>query len=97
MHRLPTTFQVDGTAIRKRRKELGLGRNECANEAGISGPYLTQLETGARRDMRPPTYARLRTVLRVPADDARLLAPSGVPQREEPDGRHEGAARQDDA
>ncbi|MFI8294482.1 helix-turn-helix domain-containing protein [Streptomyces nigra] len=95
MHRLPATFQVDGTAIRKRRKELGLGRNECAKEAGISGPYLTQLETGARRDMRPPTYARLRTVLDVPADDERLLDPSEKPARKEADARHEGAPRQD--
>lgn len=91
MHRLPTTFEVDGTAIRTRRKELGFSRDECATNAGISGPYLSQLENGARRDMRPPTYARLRTVLRVPADDERLLAPTAEPQREEPDARHEGA------
>ena len=93
MHRPPATFQVDGTAIRTRRKELGLGRNECAKEAGISGPYLTQLETGVRRDMRPPTYARLRTVLDVPADDVRLLAPSEEPPGEETDARHDGAPR----
>ncbi|WP_435215808.1 helix-turn-helix domain-containing protein [Streptomyces sp. bgisy034] len=91
MHRPPATFQVDGTAIRTRRKALGLSRDDCAARAGISGPYLSQLENGARRDMRPPTYARLRTVLRVPADDERLLAPSGEPTREDPHARHEGA------
>ena len=92
MHRPPATYQVDGTAIRTRRKELGLSRDTCAARAGISGPYLSQLETGARRDMRPPTYKRLRTVLRVPADDERLLAPSEEPTREENHGRHDGAA-----
>ncbi|MFD0437065.1 helix-turn-helix domain-containing protein [Streptomyces chartreusis] len=95
MHRPPATFQVDGTAIRTRRKDLGLSRDDCAARAGISGPYLSQLETGARRDMRPPTYARLRTVLRVPADDERLLAPFEEPTREEPHARHEGAPQQD--
>ena len=95
MHRPPATFQVDGTAIRTRRKALGLSRDDCAARAGISGPYLSQLENGTRRDMRPPTYARLRTVLRVPADDERLLAPSEEPTREEPHARHEGAPQQD--
>ncbi|MFR0351834.1 helix-turn-helix domain-containing protein [Streptomyces sediminimaris] len=96
MHRLPTTFQVDGTAIRTRRKELGLSRDDCATGAGISGPYLSQLENGARRDMRPPTYTRLRSVLDVPADDTRLLAPTEEPRRKEPDARPEGAPRRDE-
>jgi transcriptional regulator with XRE-family HTH domain len=72
--------------------ELGLTRDACAEVAGISGPYLSQLETGARRDMRPPTYKRLRTALQIQQDDRRLLAP------EEQHGKdthacHEGAAR----
>ncbi|MET8826017.1 helix-turn-helix domain-containing protein [Streptomyces sp. NPDC004610] len=76
MEQPPTTFQVDGAAIRTRRKELGLSRDDCAQQAGISGPYLSQLETGARRDMRPPTYTRLRTALQVQPDDGLLLAPA---------------------
>lgn len=96
MHRPATTYQVDGTAIRTRRKELGLSRNDCARKAGISGPYLSQLETGARRDLRPPTYKRLRTVLNVPADDRRLLAPDEGQQGQESDARHEGTSGEDD-
>jgi transcriptional regulator with XRE-family HTH domain len=77
MHRPPATFQVEGTAIRTRRMELGLTQVECAARARISRPYLSQLESGARRDMQPPTYQRLRTVLRVSATNRRLLAPEG--------------------
>ncbi|MET7475121.1 helix-turn-helix transcriptional regulator [Streptomyces sp. NPDC005648] len=90
MHRPPATFQVDGTAIRTRRMELGLTRNDCARKAGISGPYLSQLETGARHTLRPPTYKRLRTVLDVPATDRRLLAPAEEQQEQESDARHIG-------
>src|SRR5687767_5928953 len=95
MHKPPATYQVDGTAIRTRRMTLGLTLADCARQARISKPYLIQLETGARQRMRPPTYKRLRTVLDVPADDKRLLAPSEEPPRKESDARHEGAPRPD--
>lgn len=93
MHRPPATYRVEGTAIRARRMDLGLSQAECASRAGITRPYLSQLETGAREHMWPPTYKRLRTVLDVPAEDPRLLAPSEEQHRKEPDGRHEGAPR----
>lgn len=94
MHRPPATFQVDGAAIRTRRKELGLSRNQCAEAAGITGPYLSQLETGARRDMRPPTYTRLRTALQIQTADRRLLLPEPEEQHgKEPDAPEEGDAR----
>ncbi|MFC7983871.1 helix-turn-helix domain-containing protein [Streptomyces sp. NPDC057336] len=94
MERPQPTIPVDGAEIRTRRKELGLSRDECAEAAGISGPYLSQLETGARRAMRPPTYKRLRTVLQIQQDDHQLLAPPEEPEhRKDTDGRHEGAGR----
>lgn len=91
MHRPPATFQVDGTAIRTRRMDLGLTQDECAARARITRPYLSQLETGARQSMQPPTYKRLRTVLRVPVEDRRLLAPTEeAPPKES--NAHEGPA-----
>lgn len=89
----PATFQVDGAAIRTRRKELGLTRNQCANKASITGPYLSQLENGTRRDMRPPTYQRLRTALQIQPDDSRLLAPPEDQPRKDSNARHNGAPR----
>lgn len=80
MERPPATYQVNGAAIRTRRKELGMGLTECAAAAGISRPYLDQLELGHRRHPRPPIYAALRTALRV-TDDS-LLAKEDKPSKE---------------
>ncbi|NUO43708.1 MAG: helix-turn-helix transcriptional regulator [Streptomyces sp.] len=93
MHRPPTTYQVDGAAIRTRRMDLGLTQSECAAQAGITREYLSQLETGARRDMRPPTYQRLRSALKSKRSDRLLLTPSKEQQREEPDAPDEGTPR----
>ncbi|HZF92018.1 helix-turn-helix transcriptional regulator [Streptomyces sp.] len=93
MHRPLPTYQVDGAAIRTRRKELGLTRNQCARKAGITGPYLSQLENGDRRDMRPPTYQRLRTALRIQPDDESLLASPEEQHGKDSHGSHDGAAR----
>ncbi|WP_030569730.1 helix-turn-helix domain-containing protein [Streptomyces aureocirculatus] len=89
MHRPPATYLVDGTAIRTRRMDLGMSQVDCAARVGISRPYLSQLETGHRDSVRPPTYKRLRTVLDVPDDDDRLLAEEAA--REEAHGRRHGS------
>lgn len=70
-----TTYQVDGAEIRTRRMELGLSQAECAARARIARPYLSQIETGSRRYLRPPTYKALRAALALPNTDSRLLAP----------------------
>ena len=93
MDRPQPTFQVDGAAIRTRRKDLGMSLATCAQAAGISKSYLTELEVGVKQHMRPPTYAGLRTALEIQPDDRQLLAPLEERHRKEPDGRQEGAAR----
>ena len=76
MERPPaTTYLVKGAAIRIRRKELGLSQAQCAAAAGISRPYLSQLETGVRQHATPPTYTALRTALQLACHDRRLLDP----------------------
>lgn len=88
------TYQVDGAKIRNRRMQLGLTLRECARQAGISHSYLSEIETGLKGDMRPPTYAGLRTTLQIQADDRRLLLPTPEEQhRKDTHGRHEGAPR----
>ncbi|MFG2269077.1 helix-turn-helix domain-containing protein [Streptomyces chartreusis] len=91
MERPQPTIPVDGAAIRTRRKQLGLSRDQCATKAQISGPYLSQLENGVRREMRPPTYKRLRTALQIQQDDNSLLAPSEEQHRKDPHAGSEGA------
>lgn len=93
MERPHTTYQVEGAAIRTRRKELGLTRNQCAEAAGITGPYLSQLENGVRRDMRPPTYQRLRTALQIQPGDHQLLTPAEEQHGKGDHARHEGNPR----
>lgn len=84
MHQ-PTTFTVDGDAIRKERKQAGLEINELAKLAGISPRYLCHLENGTRERMRPRRYAALRTALKT--TDERLLAPQRTnTPKEHPDG-----------
>lgn len=77
MHRPPATFQVNGAAIRATRKRQGLGIRETAEAAGISRSYLQRLETGFRREMRPPRFAALRAALG--ADEDALLSPNEEP------------------
>lgn len=82
MHRTPPTYEVSGTEIRKTRMELGINIAELAGQAGLSDSYLRQLETGHKRNMRPPAYSALRTALGLAPGSERILAPQGPPDRE---------------
>lgn len=94
MDRPQPTYQVDGAEIRKRRMELGMTLRECARQAGISHSYLSEVETGLKKDLRPPKYAGLRTTLQIQPNDRRLLTPTPQEQhRKDPDGCHEGTPR----
>lgn len=89
-----TTYQVDGAEIRTRRKELGMSQAECAATARIARPYLSQIENGTRRHLRPPTYQALRTTLQIARNDRRLLVDTGDRYRKERNGSpHEAEAR----
>lgn len=71
MHQ-PPTFEVDGDAIREERMQAGREISELAERAGISRRYLSHLENGTRKHMRPSRYTALRTALNI--TDDRLLA-----------------------
>lgn len=73
MEDLPSTFEVLGAHIRKRRMQLGMEARDLAAKAGISRRYLNHLENGTRTRMRPRRYTDLRTALS--ATDTDLLAP----------------------
>lgn len=74
MHQPPTTFQVDGAAIRTKRMQAGLEARQLADTVGITASYLRKLETGTRKHLRPGKYIRLRAAL--DATDSELLAPT---------------------
>ncbi|UNZ20570.1 helix-turn-helix transcriptional regulator [Streptomyces sp. 891-h] len=73
MEQPPATYQVNGAAVRHIRMRHGLDQKQAARAAGITASYLSRLETGTRTQMRPDTYAALRTALC--ATDDQLLAP----------------------
>jgi transcriptional regulator with XRE-family HTH domain len=57
-----------GEAIQRRRGELGLSRRELAEAAGLSYPYLSELETGRKRGS-PDSLRALAAALGVGQDD----------------------------
>ncbi|WP_082952546.1 A1S_2505 family phage non-structural protein [Mycolicibacter sinensis] len=57
-----------GERIKRRREELGMDRNALAEAAGISYPYISQLETGYRNASHPKQLA-IASALGVGLDD----------------------------
>ncbi|MGQ5576698.1 helix-turn-helix domain-containing protein [Streptomyces sp. ECR3.8] len=74
MHQ-PQTYEVDGDAIREERMQAGLTQTELAEQAGISQRFVSHLETGTRKRMKPKTYRRLREALQVPDSRIRRMPP----------------------
>lgn len=79
MHQ-PPTYEVDGDAIREERMRAGLETSQLAEDAGISRRYLSHLENGTRRNMRPRSYTALRVALNI--NDDRLLSMRGDDSKE---------------
>ncbi|MFD7416841.1 helix-turn-helix domain-containing protein [Kitasatospora purpeofusca] len=68
-----SNVEVDGPAIRRIRKLSGLDMRTLADQVGITANYLSRIETGSRRMVRPSVYVALRRQLGASDDD--LLAP----------------------
>jgi transcriptional regulator with XRE-family HTH domain len=81
MHQ-PTTFEVDGDAIREERMQAGMSRKDLADLVRVTERYISHLENGTRNRMRPAPYKRLRTALR--ASDARLRRTPPRPTEDPP-------------
>lgn len=80
MHQAPTTFEVDGIAIREKRMTAGIETAELAAVTGISVRFLNHLQSGTRTRIRPKRYAALRKALN--ANEKELLAPTtGPPEK----------------
>lgn len=69
--------QVHGPAIRAIREALNLAQNDVAAEAGISAPYLSQIEKGIRESVSEDTFRGLVKALRV-RDKRALIATTCV-------------------
>lgn len=75
-----STVEVNGAEIRRLRKRSGLDMDVLAERIGISANYLSRIETGTRRRVRPSVYGALRTALTAGTDE--LLADSEKPKQQ---------------
>lgn len=73
--------QEIGLAIRRQRESLGLSQRTLARRAGVSQPYLSQLETDARRRVSVGILRRLADALGVPINHFVDGEPAGLPRR----------------
>lgn len=64
---------VLGRRLRTLRKAKGWSQDDLARRVKLTKPYLSMLETGARRQPSLPTLVRLAKALGVPVTD--LLGP----------------------
>lgn len=81
MHQ-PTTFAVDGDAIREERKRAGMSRAELADLVGVTERLIGHWETGTRYRLRKPSYVALRAALK--ASDERLRRKPPRPTEDPP-------------
>jgi len=74
MHQAKPTFEVDGAALRRFRMQAGLNIAQLAAATGISASYLSHIEVGSRRRMRPASFAAVRDHLGATTEDL-ILGP----------------------
>lgn len=67
--------RVHGAGIKAIREALGLGQAAVAAEAGISVPYLSQIENNVRLSVGEDTFAGLTRALRVRDKRALMATP----------------------
>lgn len=73
MQPIPSGVPVAGDLVRERRQLKGLTVRSLAELAGMSAPYLSQIETGAKATVGPPTFVRLCDALGIAEKDRRTL------------------------
>lgn len=67
--------RVHGAGIKAIREALGLGQADVAGEAGISVPYLSQIEGGKRKSVGEDVFTGLVKALRVRDKRALMATP----------------------
>lgn len=67
-------IDVHGPATRAIREALGIAQADLASEAGISRPYMNQIESGARTSVSPQVFDAISSSLRL--KDKRAIMPA---------------------
>lgn len=77
MSSTPTTFEVNGYAIRELRMRSGLGVAELAAQIGVQRPYVAKIELGHSRRVSPKVFNSLLAALTIQDRRALLANPHG--------------------
>lgn len=75
----PTTIEVNGFAYREIRMRSGVDIAPCADDIGISRPYLARIELGDRVRVSPPVFAGMIRALQIGDRRAILANPHTAP------------------
>lgn len=72
-----TSIEVNGFALREIRMRSGIEIAPCAEQIGISRPYLAHIELGSRVRVRPTVFAGMLRALQITDRRALLADPHG--------------------
>lgn len=75
----PPNIEINGFAFRELRIRSGMDIAPCAEQIGISRPYLARIEYGERVRVSPPVFTAMLRVLQITDRRALLADPHGEP------------------
>lgn len=73
MQTIPSGVPIAGDLVREKRQLAGLTVRGLAELAGMSAPYLSQIETGAKATVGQPMFVKICDALGVAEKDRRTL------------------------
>lgn len=73
---IPTTFEVDGAALRRTRMQAGLGIRELAERVPCDRSYISALENGLRSNVSPAKFRGICNALNLSHPGDILAAPT---------------------
>jgi transcriptional regulator with XRE-family HTH domain len=82
----PTTYEVNGFALREVRMRSGIEVQELADLVGVQRPYIAKIELGHSQRVSPKVFNALLAALTIKDRRALLANPHGVALELEPTG-----------
>lgn len=71
--RYTASVAVNGTRIRRLRKEAGLGTRDLAEKVGVTQSHIINLELGYKRRVSAGTFGKLCDALEIPRAERSTL------------------------
>lgn len=71
---------IDAAKLREMRQDQGLTQKDLAAKCGLGWKYVSQLETGYRTRVSPPTFVRLCDALNIAPTKRRSLRQTTRPK-----------------